>query len=201
MGKNVWRDEDRWPIGRAVNTSYYLKANGGMSTVKPAGIDTPISYPYDPRNPVPSAGGAVLGARSGVIRQNAIEARTDVRVYTTAPVENDTEVTGPVRLILYAATTANNTDFTGKLVDVYPDGSAYNVCDGILRRNYSPGVNRIEIALAPTSMVFLKGHRIRLEVSSSNYPHYDPNPNQAEQTIHHGIDTPSQLVLPIVPAQ
>jgi putative CocE/NonD family hydrolase len=135
------------------------------------------------------------------VKQNAIGARTDVRVYTTAPVENDTEVTGPVRLILYVATTAKNTDFTAKLVDVYPDGSAYNVCDGILRRNYSPGVNRIEIALAPTSMVFLKGHRIRLEVSSSNYPHYDPNPNQAEQTIHHGIDTPSQLVLPMVPAQ
>jgi putative CocE/NonD family hydrolase len=172
-----------------------------MSTVKPAGIDTPISYRYDPRNPVPSAGGAVLGVRSGVMKQNAIEARADVRVYTTAPVENDTEITGPVRLILYAATTAKNTDFTAKLVDVYPDGSAYNVCDGILRRDYSPGMNRIEIVLAPTSMVFLKGHRIRLEVSSSNYPHYEPNPNPAEQTIHHGNDAPSQLVLPMLPAQ
>jgi putative CocE/NonD family hydrolase len=201
MGKNVWRDEERWPIARAVNTSYFLAADGGLATVKLARIDTPISYHYDPHTPVPSAGGAVLGARSGVMKQNAIEERKDVRVYTTAPVENDTEVTGPVRLILYVATTAKNSDFTAKLVDVYPDGSAYNVCDGILRRDYSPGVNKIEIALAPTSMVFLKGHRIRLEVSSSNYPHYDPNPNKAEQTIHHGIDTPSQLILPMVPGQ
>lgn len=116
-------------------------------------------------------------------RQNIIEARPDVRVYTTAPLEQATEVTGPVQVVLYVVTTTHNADFTAKLVDVHPDRSAYNVCDGILRQDYSPGVSRIGIRLSPTSMVFLKGHRIR------------------RQTIYHGRGAQSYIQLPIVPAE
>lgn len=199
MGKNVWRDEERWPLARALDTRYYLFENGGLSATPPSRSGKSAGLRYDPRDPVPSAGGAVLGPRGGVALQNAIEARPDVLSYTTAPLEGDIEVTGPVRLILYAATTASNTDFTGKLVDVHPDGSAYNVCDGIVRRDYAQGVNRVEVALGPTSVVFLKKHRIRLEVSSSNYPRYDRNPNAANQTIYQREEAASYLVLPIAP--
>src|SRR5207244_10739874 len=115
----------------------------------------PALFRYDPRDPTPSAGGAALGPRAGVALQNSIEARSDVLSYTTALLDRDTEVTGPVRLILYAATTAKNTDFVAKLVDVHPDGSAYNVCDGILRREYPPGVSRVDIVLGPQRMVYL----------------------------------------------
>jgi len=136
-------------------------------------------------------------------------------VYTTAPLATDVEVTGPVTLMLYVSTTAPNTDFTGKLVDVHPSGTAYNVSDGILRHVYAEGTNalptEIRIDLWPTSMVFKKNHRIRLEISSSNYPRFDRNPNTrgriatetepvvAQQTVYHRADSPSRLILPIVP--
>src|SRR4029453_5285704 len=138
-------------------------------------------------------------------------------VYTTPPVSENTEVTGPVRATLYVSTTATNTDFTAKLVDVHPDGSAYNVCDGILRRGYAQGtptsapVHEITVDLWPTSMVFGKGHRIRLEIASSNFPCFDRNPNTgrdiatetepvvARQNVWHKEMYPSRLILPIIP--
>ena len=157
----------------------------------------------------------MLGPRAGIKRQNAVERRSDVLVYTTPVLEQDTEVTGPVELVLHISTTVPSTDFTGKLVDVHPDESAYYVSEGILRLNPSdlnPGVpTRITIAMWPTSMVFQEGHRIRLEVSSSSYPRFDRNlntgldmateiaPIQATQTVYHGTDYPSQLVLPVIP--
>lgn len=134
-------------------------------------------------------------------------------VYSTSPLERNLEVTGPVRLILYVSTTARHTDFTAKLVDVHPDGSAYNVSEGILRRKYDQpdAPTEIEIDLWPTSMAFLKGHQIRLEVSSSNYPRFDRNPNTgrqiatetspvvATQTMYHSAEIPSRLILPVIP--
>jgi len=140
-------------------------------------------------------------------------------VYTTPSLNQDVEVTGPISLILYVSTTAPNTDFTAKLVDVHQDGSAFNISEGILRRSYhearSPSaaekVHEIHIELWPTSMVFFKGHRIRLEVSSSNFPRFDRNPNtgnriasevsviSAKQTVRHGQEYPSRLILPIIP--
>ena len=161
----------------------------------------------------------MLGPRAGVTRQDEVEARLDVLVYTTPPLSEDLEVTGPIKLVLFVSTTAPNTDFTGKLVDVHPEGEAYNVSDGILRRRYPElsnpeGHNRpvkIEIDFWPTSFVFFKNHRIRLEVSSSNYPRYDRNPNTghaiatethpivATQSVYHGPDSPSRLILPLVP--
>jgi len=224
MGDDRWRDEAEWPLARARPTAYYLKSRGranglagdGTLALEPAtSPELADRYVYDPRAPVPSAGGAMIGPRAGIVPQNAVEARRDVLVYTTPPLETDLEVTGPVTLILHVSTTASSTDFTGKLVDVHPDGTAYNVSDGILRREYDgrpdAGPTEIRIDLWPTSMVFMKGHRIRLEISSSNYPRFDRNPNTgrriatetepvaAMQTVHHGAASPSRLILPIVP--
>ena len=228
MGKNAWRDEQEWPLVRARHTPYYLRSRGqanglagdGMLTLTPPTTPEPFdTFVYDPQNPAPTAGGAMIGPRAGIALQNAIEARPDVLVYSTPPLAENLEVTGPIRLILYVSTSAPHTDFTGKLVDVHPDGSAYNVSEGIVRRGYDkPATDveadqptQIQIDLWPTSMVFLKGHRIRLEVSSSNFPRFDRNPNTARriateahpvsatQKIYHGPETPSRIILPLVP--
>ncbi|MGP1384392.1 MAG: CocE/NonD family hydrolase [Thainema sp.] len=223
MGLNTWRDETEWPLARTEYTRYYLHSNGQANTLNGDGslsLELPVKdessdrFVYDPNNPVPSAGGAMLGPNAGIQPQNAVEARDDVLVYTTPPLEQDVEVTGPVQLTLQVSTTAPNTDFTAKLVDVYPDGSAYNVSEGILRRNYpqnSDQPTKITINLWPTSQVFFQGHQIRLEVSSSSYPRFDRNPNtgryipteanpvSATQTVHHTAVSPSYVVLPIIP--
>ena len=221
MGINQWRDENEWPLARTEYTSYYLHSQGNANSVlgdglltraKPIGSEPPDRYIYDPREPVPTAGGAMLGPRAGIALQNAVEERQDVLVYTTDPLEAALEVTGPIRVVLYVTTTAPSTDFTAKLVDVHPDGSAYNVSDGILRRRYKPtGAVEIQIDLWPTSMVFDVGHRLRLEVSSSNYPRFDRNlntmgatyeetePVKASQAVFHQIDFPSRIILPVIP--
>ena len=157
----------------------------------------------------------MLGPRAGVQRQNDVEGRDDVLVYTSPVLKEDVEVTGLVELVLHISTTAPSTDFTGKLVDVHPDGSAYYVSEGALRikpGDLNPdGPTEISIDLWPTSMVFREGHRIRLEVSSSSYPRFDRNPNTgrdiatetapiaATQTVSHGPDYLSRLVLPVIP--
>ena len=224
MGKNEWRSEREWPLSRASATSLYLrsggKANsavgdGRLDLAEPLSDEPDDSFLYDPQHPVATAGGAMIGAAAGITRQNAIETRNDVLVYTTAVLQNDVEVTGPIALVLYVSTSAADTDFTAKLVDVHPDGSAYNVSDGILRRSYSgpagsAKIHEIRIELWPTSMVFFKGHRMRLEVSSSNFPRFARNPNtqnnsatetnpvSATQIVHHGARFPSRLILPFV---
>jgi putative CocE/NonD family hydrolase len=214
MGENKWREEQEWPLARARYVPFYLASGGRLMQTQPA-EETPDAYLYDPRRPVPTRGGAMLGPRAGIALQNDIEARTDVLAYTTAPLTDDTEVTGPVSAVLYVSTTAPNTDFTVKLVDVHPDGKAYNISDGILRRAY-PERSRetpqeIVVELWPTSMLFRRGHRVRVEVSSSNYPRYDRNPNSgreiateteprpATQTVFHGAAAPSRIILPLVP--
>ena len=224
MGENVWREEQQWPLARARSTPLYLRSggranstrgDGELSPERAATADTPDSFVYDPLQPVPSRGGTMLGPRSGIALQNDVESRPDVLVYSTRPLESDIEVTGPVSAILYVTTTAPSTDFCVKLVDVYPDGRAYNVSDGILRRNYMPNTPlepvEITVELWPTSMLFRRGHRIRVEVSSSNFPRYDRNPNtgrhipsetiavRATQALNHGPTTASRIVLPIVP--
>lgn len=184
-------------------------------------------YVYDPANPVPTIGGPLccdaLHLPPGPRDQRPAEERPDVLVYSTAPLARDTEVTGPVRLELYASSSAVDTDFTAKLVDVGPDGFARNLTEGIVRARYRnspvtaeqlvPGkVYKLEIDLWSTSNVFLAGHRIRLEVSSSNFPRFDRNPNtwddpesaqhfaKATNTVFHDAARPSALVLPVVPA-
>lgn len=225
MGEGTWRDEAEWPLARTRYESYYLSSQGHANSAagdgqltprEPSRPEPPDSFIYDPRHPVPSRGGAMLGPRAGMQLQTDVEARPDVLVYSTEPLEKDVEVTGPVSVFLNVVTTAPNTDFTAKLVDVHPDGRAFNVSDGILRRNY-PGVepasapSEIAIELWPASMLFRRGHRMRLEVSSSNYPRYDRNPNtgtpaaterrpvSATQEVHHGVAWPSRIVLPVIP--
>ena len=225
MGEHVWRDEQEWPLARTRYTSYFLHSggnansgdgDGSLSTQPPSHDEQPDRFLYDPLDPAPSAGGATIGPKAGIALQNAIEARPDVLVYSTPVLESDLEVTGPLTLILYVATSATNTDFVGKLVDVHPDGSAFNVSDGILRTRFQPGdehssPTRIEIELWPTSMLFRKGHRLRLEVSSSSFPRYDRNPNTgapiaterrpvtAAQAVFHDPTATSHLRLPIIP--
>jgi putative CocE/NonD family hydrolase len=224
MGKNEWRPEREWPLSRARPTSLYLgsggKANsatgdGSLGLLAPQTDEHEDSFVYDPQHPVPTAGGAMIGAAAGIARQNAIESRDDVLVYTTAALQNDLEVTGPISLVLYVSTSAATTDFTAKLIDVHPNGSAFNVSDGILRQSFTDpsgtaDIHEIRIELWPTSMVFFKEHRIRLEVSSSNFPRFARNPNtksniatethpvSSTQIVHHGFRFPSRLILPFV---
>ena len=227
MGENVWRDERQWPLARAQSRSWYLRGDGHANALggdgrleltPPSTPEPPDTFTYDPRDPVPTAGGAMIGPRAGVKLQNALERRADVLVYTSPPLTSDLEVTGPIALILHVTTTAENTDFTGKLVDVHPDGKAYNVSDGIVRQRFRPldravagEATEVHIDLWPTSTLFKTGHRLRLEVSSSNFPRFDRNPNTgrpipteiqpiaAVQGVFHGADQLSRLILPVIP--
>jgi len=237
MGKNDWRDEDTWPPARAKETKYFLISGGhansasgdGLfaSTAPPSKFNTPDTYTYDPANPVPTVGGPLCCDSNhlapGPRDQKEIEARPDVLVYSTPPLDDDLEVTGPVTLVLYAKSSAVDTDFTAKLVDVGPDGAAFNLTEGILRARYRqsttgapspivPGqVYEYKIDLWSTSNVFLKGHKIRLEVSSSNFPRFDRNLNtgkdaasdstfvKATNTVLHDQQHPSALILPTIP--
>ena len=241
MGANLWRHEREWPLARTQFTAWYLhsagRANslygdGTLSMHAPDGAEPPDRYMYDPNVPVPTLGGNhSMGGwpgRSydpvpvGPLDQRPLERRDDVLVFTSEPLGEDTEVTGPIAAVLYAASSAPDTDWVIKLVDVYPDGRAIVLADGIRRARYRGGrvapeliqpgeVYRYEVELAPTSNVFMAGHRIRVDVTSSNFPRFDRNLNTGEdigtgtrietarQTIFHTVDYPSHLVLPIIP--
>ena len=234
MGENRWRSENEWPLARTQYTKYYLHSDGkanslhgdGSLSPQPPRSEPADVYVSDPRNPVPTKGGGLCcwpaELPGGAHDQRAIEARPDVLVYTTAVLEREVEVTGPVTLTLFAATSAVDTDFTGKLVDVHPDGFARNLTDGILRARYresrtqgtllKPGeVYAYTIDLWATSNVFKAGHRIRLEIASSNFPRFDRNPQTGEQSreatrvdpalqqVFHDDRRPSHVVLPIIP--
>jgi putative CocE/NonD family hydrolase len=233
MGADRWRNECEWPLKRTQYINYYLHATAAANSLAGGGaLDTIAphnerndSFTYDPNNPVPTLGGnvAMQPARVGPRDQHEIEARQDVLVYTTPALEEDLEVTGNVVLKLFASTDRTDTDFTGKLVDVHPDGYAQILLEGVIRGRYlksykeenllTPNqVYEFYIDLWSTSQVFQKGHRIRLEVSSSNFPKYDRNPNTghkfgedaelvvAHQTIYHDAAHPSHLILPVIPA-
>jgi hypothetical protein len=234
MGENKWRDEEAWPLERAKNTHYFLHSGGkansssgdGALSVEAAPAKAADTFTYDPANPVPTVGGPLCcdNARmpGGPFDQKAVEERADVLIYSTLALDRDTEVTGPVTLDLYASSSAVDTDFTAKLVDVWPNGYAQNLTEGILRARYRestseakpivPGqIYEYKIDLWSTSNVFLKGHRIRLEVSSSNFPRFDRNLNtgqpastdstfvKAANTVYHDAAHPSALLLPVVP--
>lgn len=230
MGINQWRDEDDWPLERAVYTPFYLHSGGEANTAAGDGLlketecaaEEPVdTFVYDPANPVPSIGGCFMGKGMGPIKQEEIESREDVLVYTSGPMPVPLEITGPVRCVLYASTSCEDTDFTVRLCDVSPDGASINLVEGIVRGRFReegkdeplvPGeVYRYEIDLWATSNVFLKGHQIRVQVSSSNFPQFDRNTNLygpfaqqaeyiiAEQTIYHSKQYPSHIVLPVIP--
>jgi putative CocE/NonD family hydrolase len=233
MGENRWRGENEWPLKRTRFTPFYLSSAGqantrqgnGHLTDQPPGDQPADSFVYDPNDPVPTVGGNnLVGAPVGPYDQSELEQRQDVLVYTSEPMKEPLEVTGPVKMVLYASTTATDTDFTAKLVDVHPDGRAMNLCDGIVRARYRQpdkppelvkpsDVYRFEIDLWVTSNVFLPGHRVRVEVSSSNFPRFDRNPNSgkpfgtdtdllaATQTIYHDARRSSHIVLPVIPRE
>ena len=231
MGDNAWRFENEWPLARTEYTPYYFHSDGNansvsgdgtLSTRAPSG-DADDRFVYNPADPVPSPMVAGVGFPVlGPVDQQSVETRDDLLVYSTPPLEKDTEVTGPVEVILYAASTAVTTDFTAKLCDVFPDGRSIRLCDGVIRathRNGNSGISFIEpgtiyeyrIDLVATGNVFKKGHRIRVEISSSNFPRFDRNLNtslnnalakemvKAEQTVYHNETYPSHIVLPVIP--
>ncbi len=236
MGTNQWREEDDWPLTRAQGTKYFLhsagKANslrgdGTLSTAPPVRESTD-QFVYDPSNPVPTVGGPLCcdgqHLAPGPRDQRVVEARDDVLAYSTPPLSQDVEVTGPVSVELYAKSSAVDTDFTAKLVDVGPDGFAQNVTEGIVRARYRDSqeqpalmnpdqVYKFTVDLWATSNVFRKGHVVRLEISSSNFPRFDTNLNTGEEarlaqrsvaatnTIYHAAQHPSALVLAVVPVR
>jgi hypothetical protein len=230
MGENRWRSEHEWPLARTHYTRYYFHSDGpantrrgaGTLSTAPPGDEQADTYRYDPADPAPTRGGSTLIISQGVADQGPVEDREDVLVYSSAPLERDLEVTGPIKVHLFAASSAVDTDFTAKLVDVRPDGYAQNLQDGILRARYrtsstqpspiEPGrVYELTIDLWATSHLFRTGHRLRVEISSSNFPRFDRNPNTgaplgrdarmeaAHQTVYHSAAHPSHIVLPIIP--
>ncbi|HEX5586679.1 MAG TPA: CocE/NonD family hydrolase [Acidimicrobiia bacterium] len=223
MGDNEWRDEHEWPLARTQWTPWYLHADGGFGPEAPTGDDGPDAFTYDPHDPVPTLGGRLLGtggARGGPVEQGDVATRADVLAYTSGPLPTDLEITGPVRAELWASTSAPDTDFTAKLVDVHPDGRSYNICDGIVRARTQFPIPLVAgatycftVDLAATSIVVPAGHRLQLQVSSSNFPMFEANANTglpagtdtaddlrvAEQRVFHDAHRPSRIVLPVVP--
>jgi uncharacterized protein len=234
MGDNRWRSENEWPLARTQYKRFYLHSGGAANSLAGDGILTPEApseepvdaFVYDPRNPVPTRGGGLCCWQSalppGPYDQREVESRPDVLVYTTTILDDDVEITGPLEVHLWAATSAPDTDFTAKLVDVGPCGYPRNIQDGIIRARYRNSLTQAEpiqpgeiyeytIDLGATSNVFKAGHRIRLEISSSNFPRFDRNLNtghsigndtdmrRALQTVLHNAECPSNIVLPIIP--
>lgn len=241
----VWRDEREWPLARTVYTPYYLHSDGTLTHEPQAGSPSPTRYAFDPRNPVPTIGGNV--SSEGVLMPRGaqdqrcypehwlckdtmpLSARQDVVVFQTPPLQEDVEVTGRLVVKLWASSNAPDTDFTAKLVDVYPPNRDYpggvdlNVGDSIVRARYRKSLKsatlltgdrpeEYTIEMYPTSLVFRRGHRIRLDISSSNFPRFDVNPNTgeplnqnrrwriADNAVYHDVQHPSRIVLPIIPS-
>ena len=235
MGIDQWRDEQDWPLPDTTYLDHFLESGGRANTLEgdgalstqPPTSDAADTIVYDPADPVPTLGGRIIapvGAGAvGPVDQTTVERRRDVLCFTTPVFEDPVEVTGPVTLVLHVTSTALDTDFTGKLVDVFPDGRALYLTDGILRARYRSSLREPELLepgqtyeltldLGATSNVFLPGHALRLEVSSSNFPRYDRNTNTggviaedgpedlvvATNRVLHGPSHPSRLVLPII---
>lgn len=240
MGENVWRYEQEWPLARSKFTPYYFHSQSrantlygdGTLTPEPPGAEPPDRFAYDPNDPVTTYGGnnstwtlmkfAADQIFPGPIDQRPIERRDDVLVYTSRALETALEVTGPVEVVLFASSSACDTDFTAKLVDVYPDGRAIHLAEGILRARHRNGLESVEflqpneidkfhIELAPTSNLFLPSHKLRVEISSSNFPRFDRNLNTggdifrdtkmrvAAQIVMHNSSYPSHIILPVIP--
>jgi putative CocE/NonD family hydrolase len=235
LGANEWRGENEWPLARTEFTPWYLRMSGALDRDVPRSDEPADRYSYDPADPVPTHGGvsSVLtmtqGAQTPVTPgprdQRELERRKDVLVYTSEPLDADLEVIGPVEMVLYAASSAKDTDFIVRLCDVHPDGRSIFVTEGILRARYrnshegdsmellEPGeVAEYRIRCYPTANVFLKGHRLRLDVTSSSFPRFSRNLNNgedigtstrmvvADQTVLHTDVYPSHVLLPVIPA-
>lgn len=235
MGANEWRASETWPPANMRPEAWYLHSSGhansasgdGLLSVEPPAAEAADTYVYDPENPVPTIGGATLMHpmfRAGALDQRPLEARDDVLVFTSAPLSNPLVLAGPVTARLFVATDGPDTDFVARLVDVYPDARAMTLTDGVTRMRYRDGiaapagpvepghVYEIEIDLWATAVTFLPGHRVRLEITSSNFPRWERNPNTGEdpslatswrvarQTVLHDGEHPSRVVLPVLHA-
>jgi putative CocE/NonD family hydrolase len=233
MGVNKWKHADDWPVPGTKFTPYYLsssgKANsatgkGALVVTQPSGSGTD-KYQYDPNNPVPTVGGnncCGTPTLAGPKDQRPIESRSDVLVYTSEALQSPVAIAGPVKMKLFAATDGRDTDWMVKLVDVHPNGFAMNIAEGILRTRFRNGLEKMdllqpnqvyeyEVDMAGTANVFQPGHRIRIDITSSNFPQFDRNPNTGEnlgatnrvrtaaQVVHHGGQRASHIVLPVVP--
>jgi len=212
MGRNEWRNEESWPLERARTEQWHLHADGSMSTASPAGDAAPSEVDYDPADPVPTHGGTLIlsPVARGPVDQARIEARSDVLVFTSDVLEQDLEVTGPIRVRLHVESSAPSTDWVARLCDVDPDGRSLNLTDGILRLDSGADACReIEIDLWSTSNVFLAGHRVRVQITNSCFPRWDRNLNTgdqngtrfvtAHQRLYHDAGRPSCIELPVVP--
>ena len=240
-----WRDENEWPLARTKYVEYYLHSGNRLSNVAADEKHSSTDFTFDPENPVPTIGGNISSG-TGIMLQGAwdqrggehiwnwqvpmpLSARNDVVVFQTEPLQEDVEVTGEIRVKLWASSSAVDTDFTAKLIDVYPPSADFpggfdmNVGDGIIRARFRDSIEEeklmtpgtaypMTIKLYPTSNVFKRGHRIRVDISSSNFPRFDLNPNTGEplndhrrmisavNTIHHDADHPSHILLPVIPS-
>ena len=234
MGANKLRDEEAWPLARAKNTKYFLHSSGRANSSSGDGSLSPAlpsqenadEFVYDPADPAPTVGGPLccdpVHLPAGPRDQRSVETRKDVLVFTAAPFSHDTEITGPVSVELYAKSSTVDTDFTAKIVDVWPNGFAQNLTEGIVRARYRdsqvtpsllvPGkIYKFSIDLWSTSNIFLAGHTLRLEISSSNFPRFDRNLNtgsedgdtttaaKATNSIIHDAEHPSALIVPLIP--
>ncbi len=225
QGANRWRDEADWPLARAQSTAWYLNGDGSLARQRMESVAPARAYVYDPSVPCPTMGGTTLlppQYPAGPVEQSALLARRDVLHYTSPPLETPLEVTGPVRAVLYVTTSGRDTDFMVKLCDVHPDGRTFNVCDGVLRLSFRDGrtrqavtpgeMLRIEVDLWSTAMLFKAGHRLRVLITSSDFPRYDRNPNTYElaheatvlvpalQQVLNSAQCASHLVLPEIHA-
>ena len=236
MGRNEWVYEREYPLARTDYRPFYFtsggnangdRGDGRLTWEKPTGSSAPDRFRYDPDDPVPSLGGnncCGTPTSAGPQDQRPIESRRDVLLYTSDVLQEEIEATGPVKVVVHASSDSVDTDFVAKLVDVHPDGSSYNMAEGIVRARYresvskpsplAPGqVYRFEIDLVGTSIAFQKGHRIRVHVTSSHFPQFDRNPNTgaafgttdkvkvAQQTVYHDSDRPSHILLPVIPSR
>jgi putative CocE/NonD family hydrolase len=234
MGSNKWQSSDTWPPKGAGPTTFFLASGGkantldgdGILTMSPPADDHADTFTYDPMNPVPSYGGNVCCTGSaitaGSFDQRKLEARPDILVYTSAPFKDGVEMSGPIVPTLYVSSDARDTDITVKVLDVYPDGSAYNLDESIQRLRYRNGYDQplawmepgkvAKVTLQPltTSNYFAAGHRFRIEVSSSNFPRFDRNLNTggnnydevkgvvARNVVHHSKQYPSHITVTVV---
>lgn len=216
MGINEWRHADQWPLPQARATAFYLHPDGRLSTTPPTDTESTSTYTYDPADPAPTTGGTLVMASAfpaGPHDQAAVESRDDVLVYTSEPLTEDLEITGRVAASIFACTDGPSTDWVVRLCDVDENGRSLNIVDGITRAATESGrIDENDIDLWSTSIVIRAGHRLRVHVTSSNFPRWDRNLNTgedpttattiriAQQTIHHNSQRPSRIILPVIPA-
>jgi putative CocE/NonD family hydrolase len=233
MGSNKWQQSETWPPKEAVATPFYLNSNGkansrngdGALSLSTPKLDQPDQFSYNPANPVNSFGGNVCcignAIQGGSLDQQSMELREDILVYSTPPLTEDVEISGFIESILFVSSDAKDTDFTLKLIDVYPDGKAYNLDETIQRVRYREGYDKevfmekdkvyeVKLSALSTSNFFPKGHQIRIEISSSNFPRFDRNLNTggnnfdenvgvvAKNKVHHSAKYPSRIILPMI---